>query len=73
METFYVQVDLSAEGPARVRKLVGVVHGRANATEVEKADAIVLQGLAQRQRADLDWQIDRTYSGKYVVRGQSKM
>ena len=72
METFYVQVELSAGGAFDLRQFVEIVQGRADATEVRWEDAVALQQRAKKQRADLDWQIDRTYSGKYVVRGLSK-
>ena len=44
-----MQVDLSPEGASKLRKILGILHGRANATEVEKADAMVLHGMAQNQ------------------------
>ena len=71
METSYVKVELSADGTVDLRKSV-FVPGRANATEVRWADAVLLPQRAHKLRPDLDWQIDRTYSGKYVVRGLSK-
>ena len=71
MDTFYVQVEISADGTLELRRLVGITRGRAHATEVRRADAVLLQQRAQKQRPDLDWQIERTYSGKYVVRGLS--
>ena len=72
METFYVEAELSAGREPELGKSVRIIPGRARATEVHWADAVLLQQLTQKRRPDLDWQIERTYSGKYVVRGKSK-
>ena len=68
----YVQVKLLPTGNIESTKSIVIVQGRADATEVVWSDAVLLQGRAQQLRRDLDWQIERTYSGKYVVRGLSK-
>ena len=66
---FYVQVNFSTNWAVEPKSM-GIVEKRAEATEVGWADALLLQERARKLRRDLAWQIDRTYSNKYVVRGQ---
>ena len=68
----YLQVKLPPSGAVELAKSITIVQGRAEATEVGWADATFLQVRASKLWRDLDWQIDRAHSGKYVVRGLSK-
>ena len=68
----YLQVKLPRSGTFGSAKSIVMVQGRAEATEVGLADATILLERVQKLRRELDWNIDRAYSGKYVVRGQSK-
>jgi hypothetical protein len=65
----YLSSDVSAlKSAAPNRVPVQRVENRAGAVEVLKCDAVVLQQRAQKLWPDSYWEIERTYSGKYVVR-----
>ena len=67
--TFYVKVYFGPGGKVDPYGTIEIVEGRAGASEIGMADATLLQKKAKKIRPDLDWQIDKTYSGKFVVRG----
>ncbi len=48
------------------------VDSRAHATELLYGDAAYLQGAAQEQWSDLDWQIINVRTRRFVVKGESK-
>jgi hypothetical protein len=69
--TFYVTIRLSPSGAVDANGTIERVQGRAAATEVGMTDAASLQKKAKKKWPDCEWQIDRTYSGKHVIRGQA--
>jgi hypothetical protein len=66
--TFYVKTILTYSGPVDMTAPIEIVAGRAVATEFRRSDAFKVQKRAQERWADREWEIERTYSGKYVVR-----
>lgn len=70
---FYLEVKTRPDGTPEVRGPAQIVPGRADATEVTRIDAVFLQGKAEQKWPEYDWQIERTYLGKYLVRGQMKI
>jgi hypothetical protein len=70
--TFYVKTILAYSGPVDIKAPIEIVAGRGVATEFGKSDAFKVQKRAQEQWPDREWEIERTYSGKYVVREQKQ-
>ena len=64
----YVATEANAKGTVEVKAEVKRVEVRAGAVEVRRDEAILLQQRAERLWPDSDWEIEKTYSGKYVVR-----
>ena len=64
----YVATEANMKGAVEVKAEVKRVEVRAGAVEVRRDDAIFLQQRAQKLLPDSDWEIEKTYSGKYVVR-----
>lgn len=64
----YVATEANVKGAVEVKAEVKRVEVRAGAVEVRRDDAIFLQQRAQKLWPDFDWEIEKTYSGKYVVR-----
>lgn len=64
----YVAIELNPKTFKETDAAVKRVEVRASAVEVCRGDAIALQQRAQELWPDCDWDIEKTYSGKYVVR-----
>lgn len=64
----YVATEANRKGAVEVKADVKRVELRAGAVEVRRDEAIILQERAQKLWPDSDWEIEKTYSGKYVVR-----
>lgn len=64
----YVATEANMRGAVEVKSEVKRVEVRAGAIEVRRDEAILLQERAQQLWPDSDWEIEKTYSGKYVVR-----
>ena len=67
---FYLICTLASDGSVKDTASIEMVKGRAAATEFVHTDAEVLKKKAEKKWPAFEWQIDKTYSGKYVVRGQ---
>jgi len=64
----YVAAELNPRGSVQTGVAVTRVEVRASAVEVSRGDAIELQERASKMWPDYDWDIEKTFSGKYVVR-----
>jgi hypothetical protein len=64
----YVTAPLNVKGSVELNVPVTRVEGRASAVEVSRVDALALQERAQKTWPDHEWDIEKTFSGKYVVR-----
>ena len=69
---FYITCALTANGTVVPDAHFEMVNGRASATEFRWGDAGSLLGKAKKRWPTFVWQIDKTYSGKFVVRGESE-
>jgi hypothetical protein len=63
----YVATELNPSGSVPSNKAVKRVEVRASAVEVNWSDAIELQERAQKMWPESDWDIEKTFSGKYVI------
>src|SRR5580698_8880969 len=62
----YVAAELNPRGSVQTGVAVMRVEVRASAVEVSRGDAIELQERASKMWPDYDWDIEKTFSGKYV-------
>lgn len=69
---FYLSVPVSDHGIADYTGKVELIDLRTDASALLYGDAAYLQGMAQDKWADLDWQIERVSSRRYLVKGESK-
>jgi hypothetical protein len=67
-EMEYVTTEANAQGAVAMKSEVKRVEVRARAVEVRRDEAILLRQRAQQLWPESEWEIEKTYSGKYVVR-----
>lgn len=67
-EMEYLATEANPKDAVEVGAGVKRVEVRAGAVEVRRDEAIVLQERAQKLWPDSDWEIEKTYTGRYVVR-----
>ena len=63
----YVATELNPSGTVPNNTAVKRVEVRASAVEVSWSDAVALQERAQKMWPDSNWDIEKTFSGKYVI------
>jgi hypothetical protein len=68
--TLYLRIPLAHNGLSSAVTSLQVVEGRAEATEFVRTDADTVRSEARRRLPKGNWQIERTYRGKYVVHGE---
>lgn len=64
----YVATEADPKAAVAVGLGVKRVEVRAGAVEVRRDEAIILRQRAQKLWPESDWEIERTYSGRYIVR-----
>jgi hypothetical protein len=69
--TYYLRCALLPSGTATSISAVQVVTVRAEATEFLRDDSKLVQNEAKKKWREVEWKIDRTYRGKYVVHGET--
>jgi hypothetical protein len=63
----YVATELSRSGSVPNNTAVKRVEVRASAVEVSWNDALELQERARKMWPDSNWDIEKTFSGKFVI------
>jgi hypothetical protein len=69
----YVATELNERGTVANGTALKKVSIRGEATEMDRQDAVALQIRAEKQWPNFDWQIEKGYAGKYVVRAYSEI
>ncbi len=66
----YVTSLLTIRGEFDPNASIQTIPRRADAAEVRFSEAVLLKARAEKKWPKFQWQLDKTYSGKFVVRGE---